>query len=1447
MKKSGKRIVCGALLSVTMLSSLALERVLSLRAEGGISTPDKTVSALFENATEQTAITALTAIKTRQLNDGVRRAEEESVFDQVALQPYARYYDGKYLLPMGAYPYLYDETEGTLSSNEEYYAISRYNEYAFENGVSDRFSTTEIASVVARTAHEARYATYTLFDVRTGERVLLENGDTACSVDETIGVPLGIEGTAAGLYSSGEYEVQMTLYEKDPAVFTVYGDDPETEAEEVPDNVKSTYSFTFTVDYEAPVMEDVRVRYEKDGGIWLDVDVYDNHFAQSLFLCYSERGTDGENALRLATEHPIPIQHAKRNGTTTVSVDVTEIYEAYGDRLYIHVDDYAMNGNTYALNLTKANASALPGSGNFALDEGEKTLELGIYETHTVSLLYNGVAELSNFGWVSSDPLVAAVKNGEIVGLKAGKATVYVHSYGINGAQPQMIEVTVTDERTAQLPDVPFLSLGVMQASGKRLVKADGAVTVDQNETFALQALPTPWYHPMTGLSFVWKTSDESVAAVDETGVVTTKKAGVATVTGFVKYKGEDTPYVQQVVLNVADEWDVRGNTLYGYHGAQTTLEIPADKNIKYIAEEAFQGNEQIEEVIFPSTLLTIDRRAFANCTALEKVDFSNAHDVRIAEEAFLGCTALSQMEGSFRVNTVKHRAFKDCASLQTVEISLWKSCGDNVFENCTRLQQVAIGPATSIGRYMFKGCTGLSEVEIRAQKVGDGAFYGCTALETVTLDWTDGAFEIGAYAFAGCGTENNAFSVVVNGGKIVALGDGAFANSALSALQIDMSGLRTLGAGVFENTQITTVWIDDGLDMRALTLLGVPFEGLTLRVMGGTKYTEENGMIFQTVNGEKGLVYVNPTAPASVRLDGVVEIGAYAFSGNRTVTAVAVEPTLTGMGVGAFENAAVERIDGLASTGITEIPARAFYNSAIQSIDLPENVRSIGAYAFSECNALKYVNLESVTTVGEGAFCYTDERTNSALKYALLSDSEEVTVGAYAFAGNANLALVNLEKATSIGAFAFYATGIVSVDLQSVTRVDDGAFAGAKNLAQIKIGTTGDNGVFTVIDNALYRYLDREKGTLALVCYPAGASGKEVAIANVATEQSLIQVPQSKRVYELAEGTLLVQSYAFCGLETGAVDEVVFPYGVQVIRERAFLSDGITTFTFEDVNAPMFGGGSFEKDTAKRILNYPQNGVGYDSFVYRRYFETRKQTPFVMTEITRVSKQIVESLADAETVRSWLEMPVTAENLQAVVEFSELVKQARAGYNKLVKSKEQLALFGEENAKKLVEVETELREVKRYFEIPTWVDALKCSPTSMHKTTYAYGEKFDMSGLVVELVYDDGSTEAANPFSVTLLDAHALTMLDTYVRVQYKEDDVQKILYVSVNTVQPSPAIVTESGVRGGSQLGLLLGVFGGAMIMVTFAVVEFFVMKKRHGEAGGADDDGRGSESKK
>ncbi|MBR2160057.1 MAG: hypothetical protein IJ938_01955, partial [Clostridia bacterium] len=170
-------------------------------------------------------------------------------------------------------------------------------------------------------------------------------------------------------------------------------------------------------------MEDVRVRYynrkvdnKEVQDIYLDIDVFDNHYAQAIMLCYPKETTDGLS-LQLATDYATPVRKPNKNGTTTVSINITDIYEKYGSQLYLQIDDYAVNSCLYQIDINEANAGVLPNGDDFALATGENAVTLDIYETHKVGLVYSTSADLSNFTWTSSNPAVAGVRNGQIVGL----------------------------------------------------------------------------------------------------------------------------------------------------------------------------------------------------------------------------------------------------------------------------------------------------------------------------------------------------------------------------------------------------------------------------------------------------------------------------------------------------------------------------------------------------------------------------------------------------------------------------------------------------------------------------------------------------------------------------------------------------------------------------------------------------------------------------------------------------------------------------------------------------------------------------------------------------------------------------------------------------------------------------------------------------------------------
>lgn len=1054
-------------------------------------------------------------------SDKTESKEEDKIKASIwATLPYNTYYNEKYIVPMGSYVYLLDDNDDKMYANEAYCSVSRYNEFYGEDSTMNYMTSTAIKAVYAGLLRNAKYVRYKMYNEQTGELVYTGEcnrvgkaytGGSASGIPANVEIKLSPE--AQNLAANGRYTLKFEFFAcaegKDAEGNYIY---PESAPEE------NTYEFTFTVDYEAPILQDARVRYEnykvdnvEKQRIYLDVDVYDNHYAQSVMLCYPKKrfnfelGKD-ETVLQLATEYPTPVRQPNKNGTTTVSIEVTDIYEKYGSQLYVQLDDYAINSCLYQIDISKANDNMLPGS--FELAEGESNITLGVYQTHKVALEYAGNANLSNFHFSSSDSSVALVKNGEIVGMKAGRAVITVLS--ADGNTRREINVTVTQEGAVALPSFS-ISYGVIKTADEALTKAQGTVEVKANKKYTLDIVKDPWYYPTDGMTVVWSTDNPAVATLNKTSTsiagnveISTLKKGSATITARIYKDGVQMPYSTLVRLRVINEFDAENYTLYSYNGVPENglLVIPEDLNVMTIAEQAFKDNDTIKKIVIPSTVTEIQKRAFENCSALEevyfvsqqhrvkangdidktidwadlsmvyerafynctnlkKIDLSNVKTITVGKECFYNCTSLSQIidqEGEpTSIGTMHHSAFKNCTSLVSINLTGLHMAGDNVFEGCTALESIQTGKFTAIGKNMFKGCENLYEpITIKTTKIGEGAFENCIWLQGVTLDNSGDAtmkFDIGARAFAGCGTAlTQGFSINFNGVAI-----------------------RSIGKNAFKGTKVTKMIINDTTDVSALRFGGMAFDGVEVEVQSGsTKFQATGGAIYAlNANGvaEKLLLLGSVSGTQFIVPDTVKEIGSYAFANVRGLKKVVLGTSVSKIGEGAFEGSSVQELDCSAATALTEIAPRAFYGSAIGGVSLPASVIKLGDYAFANsavsaftasglqeigshvfmnCDNLTQITLaSSIARMGDGTFMNC-----AALKTAMLPAVKSLGMGTFIGSGIENA--IFADGATTTGEHTFYGTGLKSVTLVSTqTVIGACAFMGCDKLETVYLPTT--------------------------------------------------------------------------------------------------------------------------------------------------------------------------------------------------------------------------------------------------------------------------------------------------------------------------------------------------------------------------------------------------------
>lgn len=946
-----------------------------------------------------------------------------------ATQAFASYYNSRYVIPLGSYVYLQDENAEQIYTDMEHAAISCFNEFVGDGEKGNHMTTWRMKSLYAGLLRNAELVTYDVYNTDTGEIVKSDNvyrvNKAVSGGGSAIPAQVLLEFTPdeLGLVNNGRYAMDFKFYFK-----AEDRNNPDYDVEE------NSFSMVFYVDYEAPILENASIRYydykennQAKQRVYLDLNIYDNHYAQAVMLC---RPDEKGESIVLATEYMTPVYNAVKNGTTAVTIEITDLVNEYKDALYIQVVDYALNYSVYQISFTNSNAAPLPDTFALAQDDkiveenGEYVLTLGLNETHTIKLDYAGGANLSNFKWeCRSGSNFVKVNNGEVFAAAVGTATVTITGKNANSIK---VKVKVVNGNT-KLPN-PSLEFGTVVDHNESIVKAAGTVKVRSGQNFKLSLIYTPWYYPTTG-KIVWESDNTDVAEVDENGNVKTFDIySVVDENGKIKsrnavisatlYDGDRLIARASVTLSVQDCVTMSGTTLTRYSGTGGDVVLPTDKNIMVIGEEAFKDNDNITSIVFPSTVTQISARAFKNCTALkyiyfvqkdampiadadlslimknafencpnlELVDLTNVKTITVGRDAFKGCSSLKEVRRMDKIGTMVGGSFEGCTSLKQADITGLHFAGNDLFKGCTALDTVKTDYYTAIGEGMFAGCTSLVSVTINAPSIGARAFEGCSALTTVNFGSVGAnlSFTIGAYAFKSCGMLSSADFF---GNSVISIGDMAFAECAkLSQLKnLDISK-TVLGDKVFE-----------GSDVK-----------YSSAVYDGTKLVLAPSVI---------------TSGFAIKA-GTTEIAPYAFASSTLgagVTTIAIPASVTKIGEGAFAHLAITSIT--LPSGLKEISDYAFYNAdsdlrLLASVTIPASVERIGKAAFFGCDKLETLTFESgsaLKAIDDEAFANCQSLTQVTLPDGC------ATMGDAVFYGCTSLKTVTLPSVTKMGARTFW------------------------------------------------------------------------------------------------------------------------------------------------------------------------------------------------------------------------------------------------------------------------------------------------------------------------------------------------------------------------------------------------------------------------------------------
>ena len=418
-----------------------------------------------------------------------------------------------------------------------------------------------------------------------------------------------------------------------------------------------------------------------------------------------------------------------------------------------------------------------------------------------------------------------------------------------------------------------------------------------------------------------------------------------------------------------------------------------------------------------------------------------------------------------------------------------------------------------------------------------------------------------------------------------------------------------------------------------------------------------------------------------------------------------------------------------------------------------------------------------------------------------------------------------------------------------TVEKIGNGAFADSKNLTAFSVADGNEN--FFIEEGVLLRYITEDSYTL--VSYP--------------TARTQAKNENGKKAYMIPDGTVGVQAYAFYNLKAKSLDEIVLSHSVNTIGDSAFFQSGVKEYTFKSIQAPvlealyrseieetieslstvayykgyyytnfetyLFNFTHYIGQESELVMNYPVNGKGYDNHIYTLYFGTRNTTQVEMTDETREFFALYEELLEEKERLSALlnKTSFTDEEKATINAFAEKTQNANSLLSEILDNVQQ-STFIEESVRTAMETIGQFnRSLKAKIGLKTYVTRLKVDTNSPYKKNYKPGEKFDKTGLVVSVVYDDYSERRITWTEVQLVTTGELTENTKYILLRYtgkeapsKKIEVNVAVTVKAETTEENGDESVDENVTqtdSDSVNTLLVGIVTGALIILSIFVV--------------------------
>lgn len=557
------------------------------------------------------------------------------------------------------------------------------------------------------------------------------------------------------------------------------------------------------------------------------------------------------------------------------------------------------------------------------------------------------------------------------------------------------------------------------------------------------------------------------------------------------------------------------------FYGCTALEKVSAPKAV-YVRSMAFYNCKALKTFEYKQ-IGDVESHAFYGCSSIDNIDLSKFRGAfyEIPNYAFYGCKSLKNI-GNCSPWEIGNYAFYGCSSLESFDFSQTDTIYEYAFAKSGLTNVDLLSQYCAVGRRAFQECNNIKELYFKYDVfLGEEAFADCEGLESIIIgddvEFIGSCYQSNSYYFVDCNNVKyfyigknfkdthkeeaycifnfylftlgglEAFEVSPENPYFFTDDEGVlYMNTTYENMDLvvlvcypagktdtfystenalkDNARLFTIGETAFcdqqylkelELTKTVIIYTNDEGDTVGFALRGAfcaaAIEKITFT--GDAHFEAIGYMMFEDSNIKE------------IDLDGVIEIGTYAFYNCQNLESVSSDTCLY-IYERAFEDC--QNLKSAKFPNCLEIYHSAFKDChSLAEIDF-ENLEYIDNYAFQYCKSLPAtLELKNVKWVGTSAFGGCTNITTvimpNCIDLASVVFSEtniteivlgDVYVSKYAFLDCTTLKSVKAKGLTAAEKAFYGCTNLVSVEIENSASLGDSAFGNCPNLETFKAGS---------------------------------------------------------------------------------------------------------------------------------------------------------------------------------------------------------------------------------------------------------------------------------------------------------------------------------------------------------------------------------------------------------